>query len=160
MLNKSFLADVSMRRRTLAKGDVKDAFMLAPSFDGVPQYLYTPKALNLRDDQGRRMVIRCNTSVWGQDTAGGQFEQCFCECLNDMGWSQAEGVPYLWRFVADKEHDASLITIVDDYLMSETEGFHTIIDATNAAIAASLARPRAHRVQPRFLRRLLPCPMP
>ena len=89
------------------------------------------------------MVIRCNTSVWGQDTAGGQFEQCFCECLHGMGWRQAEGVPYLWRFVVNAEHDASLITIVDDYLMSETEGHHSTIDATNTAIAKALGPVRS-----------------
>lgn len=102
------------------------------------QFLWTPKALNMTDAEGNRLCIQCNTSVWGQNTAGGQFDAKFAACLHDMGARQAEGVPYLWRFIANADHDLSLITIVDDYLMSETEGHNSIIDAVNDRIRATL----------------------
>ena len=48
--------------------------------------------------------LPCIQSIYNECFAC-QFEQCFSNVLLQIGWSRAEGVPYLWRFVRDSTHD-------------------------------------------------------
>ena len=87
--------------------------------------------------------------MWGDETASGVWDTCFSEICEDIGWRNVEGVPYLKRFVRDATHDALMITIVDDYLISESDGYE-IGDATHAAIKAKLKDVKFERAPDSF----------
>ena len=95
--------------------------------------MFTPKCLDLNDEDGLRMCIELWTGMWGQTTAGGEWEHRFRQILLLLGWKPAEGVPYLWTFNSSSTHDAIMLTIVDDFIISETYG-HEIGDRTCAAL--------------------------
>jgi len=101
----------------------------------------------LLDDQGRRMCIQLNSSMWGQNTASAAWDTKFASVRSDIGWDPMAGVPYAFRFVRSATttddgtvvpgHDAIMLVIVDDYIISESSGYE-IGDRTHAAIRAAI----------------------
>ena len=132
LLIKMCLADVAVRNRNLVKGDVGNAYALAGR-QRAPTYMALPSTLPMFDEDGTPLCIELHTPMWGEGPAGYEWQCTFNQALMDMGWKQSETVPALFTFDGANGNDARLLTIVDDFLISEAKGT-AIADATIAAL--------------------------
>ena len=107
-----------------------------------PRAMRIPRHLRIEDDRGREMAVLLGPPTWGEADAGMWWGQTFHKYLLDMGWMIAEGVPCVYYFRGEASA-ASLLTKVDDFLVSEDEGHFEVTDATFAALRAAAGTARS-----------------
>ena len=137
MLVKLLLADVALRDRTLLKADVPNAYPQGKRTGRPLTYMYMPEAFrDMRSDDGEQLCIELATPMWGERQAGFEWQLELERTLESLGWRRAENVPACWRYKG-AEGDATLITIVDDMLFSESrESNYSISERTVAKLSA------------------------
>ena len=96
--------------------------------DTDPGYMELPATLPMVDEEGHDLVIELGSPMWGESGAGRDWACEFGAQLADMGWQRDDTVPCVWRF-AEPGNDAVMVTIVDDFLISEAHGY-SIADRT------------------------------
>ena len=74
---------------------------------------------HMRAEDGSELCVELATPLWGERQAGFEWQVEFEKTLAEIGWRRAENVPACWRFTT-ADGDATLITIVDDLLFSES----------------------------------------
>ena len=90
-----------------------------------------PSTLPMTDEDGTQLCIELSTPLWGEESAGYEWECTFNETIKSLGWMPCPGVPAMFSYHG--EHgEARMITIVDDFMISEVNG----TAATEATIAA------------------------
>lgn len=148
MLCKLFLADAAMRDRSLTKGDVGDAYAKGERLRS-PGYMALPSTLPMRDEDGTPLCIELATPMWGEGPAGYEWQRTFNEALLELGWRQAECVPAMFSINVDGK-DAHMLTVVDDFLISESGG-HEIADRTIAALRQRFGEVKAEHEPDSFV---------
>ena len=93
-----------------------------------------PGSVSEYTESGEPYVLELASPLWGEPLAGREWFTAFDAALAEMGLQRAEGVPCLWTFQGEHS-DVRLLTIVDDFMISETEGHHEISDAIITALA-------------------------
>lgn len=73
--------------------------------------------------------------MWGEDGAGRDWHATCTAALTEIGWTPDEAVPCLWYFNGP-ESDARLLTVVDDFLISDSFGY----DVAEATVQALIVR--------------------
>jgi hypothetical protein len=120
MLVKMLLADTAMRGRRLLKADVPNAYPQGKRMGRPLTYMAMPEAFqHMKAEDGSQLCIELSTPMWGERQAGFEWQLELEKTLEGLGWRRAENVPACWRFTSD-EGDATLVTIVDDMLFSES----------------------------------------
>ena len=137
MLVKMLLADTALRDRTLLKADVPNAYPQGKRTGRPLTYMYMPEAFrDMRSDDGEQLCIELATPMWGERQAGFEWQLELERTLESLGWRRAENVPACWWYKG-AEGDATLITIVDDMLFSESrESNYSISERTVAKLSA------------------------
>ena len=115
---RRFISDAADRQRTLVKVDVGNAYPRAPTKRG-KRHQRVPEHLRTYDEDGTELVIELSedSAMWGEASAGFEWDSALHDKLTAMGWRRAEGVPGLWNC-----GEATMITEVDDLLISEPVG--------------------------------------
>ena len=145
MVIKMFIADAAARDRDLTKGDVGDAYLNAKRRNTSKGYMEMPELLKEYDDEGDELVVELTTPCWGEDSAGADWYCEFNDTLVEIGWRLDEAVPCLWYFDG-KEGDARMLTIVDDFMISEScDSSYGIADATLNALRAKYGKVTSKR---------------
>jgi hypothetical protein len=126
---KMMVSDAAGRKRTKTKADVSSAYTNAKTTRG-KRFLRCPATCQQFDEDGTPLVLELGPPLFGEPEAGYEW-QCTLEAdLKEFGWTKVENVECLWRLETAKS-DALLGTIVDDLLITESEGYD-IADATIA----------------------------
>ena len=121
LLVKMTLADAALRDRNLTKADVPDAYPQGKRLQRPKTYMALPTAFaSWRADDGAELCIELSTPLWGEGSAGFEWQVELESTLRKLGWRPAENVPALWLY-SGADGDAHLITIVDDLLFSESK---------------------------------------
>lgn len=120
LLIKLLLADAALRDRDLVKADVPDAYPQGKRLDRPKTYMALPTAFaHWRADDGSELCLELTTPLWGEQSAGAEWQRELEATLMNLGWQPAENVPALWIY-SGADGDAMLATIVDDLLFSES----------------------------------------
>jgi hypothetical protein len=135
MALKMVVAQAGMRGRTLTKGDVGNAYTKASKVHRSVRYMDLPSTLPMTSADGTPLCIELHTPIWGEAEAGYEWQVKFASTLDKIGWLRSETVPALYTFAGAKSN-ATLITIVDDFLISESQGY-SIADKTIVALKAA-----------------------
>ena len=98
----------------LVKGDVPNAYRKAPSQRGRRRGLRMPEHLREYDSDGVEFVLVYANAMWGEETAGYEWDVFFGECRTEIGWTDCVGTPGLWAF-----GESMMIGEVDDFLIAE-----------------------------------------
>ena len=114
---KLFLAYAAKHNLDLVKGDVGNAYAKGQSIRQVG-YMHMPSTLQLEDEDGTRLCIELHTPMWGEKEAGYEWQCTFTNTILSLGWSRCEGVPAMYSFQQAGGTPASMITIVDDFLIA------------------------------------------
>ena len=146
MLVKMLIADAALRGRRLLKADVPNAYPQGKRVGRPLTYMALPEAFrNMRADDGSQLCIELSTPMWGERQAGFEWQLEIERTLERLGWRRAENVPACWRF-SGPDGDATLITIVDDMLFSESDSSgYSISERTVAALSATYGDLRPQR---------------
>ena len=148
---KMFMSDMAKRNRNATKGDVGNAYLNATRRNTSTGYMDMPELLREYDDEGDELVIELATPCWGEDSAGADWYCEFADTLEQIGWRRDEAVPCMWYFNGT-EGDARMITIVDDFLISESfESGYSIADATIAALRSKYGKVSAEHEPSHFV---------
>ena len=145
---RAFVSDAAGRRRTLAKGDVKNAYGRADTKRG-KRYQRVPEHLREYDEEGHELVIEFEAApTWGEQPAGYEWDVKFHTVRERLGWRPAESVPGLWVFT---EKDLVMVGEVDDFLISEpseTNYYYTALTIylIDAALRHESSEPKMHPV--------------
>ena len=113
---KMLLARAAMHGMTLLKLDIGNAYCKAKSRVAV-SYLDLGLALERSDESGEKLCLELHTRIYGEETAGDDWDADFSGTLKGMGWEPAESVPAL-HVVRLPEGTAVMVRIVDDVLMA------------------------------------------
>ncbi|EOD17007.1 hypothetical protein EMIHUDRAFT_118788 [Emiliania huxleyi CCMP1516] len=131
---KLFVGHAAAVDAHLTKGDVGNAYVKGKR-QGPVGYMALPSTLPMTDEDGTELCIELCSPLWGEECAGYEWECTFNDTIKGLGWVPCPGVPAMFAFHG--EHgEARMITIVDDFLISEVNGT-TITDATIAALKAA-----------------------
>ena len=134
MTTKLFLGHAAAIDANLTKGDVGNAYIKAKR-QGPVGYMSLPSTLPMTDEDGTQLCIELSTPLWGEESAGYEWECTFNETIKSLGWMPCPGVPAMFSYHG--EHgEARMITIVDDFMISEVNGT-AATDATIAALKAA-----------------------
>jgi hypothetical protein len=114
----------------LTKGDVGNAYAKGKRTRREAAYMDLPATCLETAEDGSRLVLEITTPIWGETSAGYEWECAFNAELHTIGWRPVEAVPGM--FTHDSTHGtAILLTVVDDFLISEPKSAkHSISDAT------------------------------
>ena len=75
------------------------------------------KSVERFDEQGRRLCVLAGSPLYGQITAGDDWNDTFSEDLAQAGWTPAEAVPAMHvAHLGDEQ--AEMLRIVDDVLVA------------------------------------------
>ena len=131
MLIKLLVGDAANRRRVLTTADCPNAYPQAKRLGRPLTYMQLPETFkHLKDDDGSPLCIELVTPMWGEAQAGFEWQIELESSLLSLGWQRAENVPACWIYREDGQHDAILVTIVDDLLFSESSAQSTIAART------------------------------
>eukprot|EP00900_Chrysochromulina_parva_P012551 jgi/Chrpa1/21297/Chrysochromulina_OHIO_Genome00025762-RA len=126
---KMLVSDAAGRKRTKTKADVSSAYTNAKTTRG-KRFLRCPATCQQFDEDGTPLVLELGPPLFGEPEAGYEWQVTLEADLKEFGWTKVENVECLWRIETAKS-DALLGTIVDDLLITESEGYD-IADATIA----------------------------
>ena len=113
---KMLIGNAAAKGKRLLKADVGNAYCKART-QQQPVALKLGKAVERFDDQGRRLCIIAGAPLYGQITAGDDWDDTFSADLAASGWEPAEAVPA--AHVARMGNDqAELLRVVDDVLIA------------------------------------------
>ena len=112
---------VAATGRTLTKADVKDAYSKGIRSQP-PSYMYMPRLMQEYADDGEELIFELGSPLWGEQAAGRDWQDTLHAELIRLGWKACEDVPAMYRYVGESS-ECVLITIVDDLLFSESEGY-------------------------------------
>ena len=146
---KFFLADAAVRDRCLTKADIGDAYVKG-SRDRPAGYMAMPNTCQEYADDGTKLVIKLVTPLWGEAPAGYEWQCKLNDTLHELGWRQCEDVPAMFYYGDGGPNDARLLTVVDDLLFSEAEGYE-IAQATIAALRARFGNVTSEREPTSFV---------
>ena len=122
-----------------------DAYLNATRRNTDVGYMSMPELLKEYDEEGDELVIELSTPCWGEDSAGADWYCEFGDTLEEIGWRRDEAVPCIWYFDGTNG-DARLLTIVDDFLISETKtSSYSIADATIDALKVKYGKVTSKR---------------
>jgi len=126
---KMMVSDAAGRKRTKTKADVSSAYTNAKTTRG-KRFLRCPATCQQFDEDGTPLVLELGPPLFGEPEAGYEWQATLEADLKEFGWTKVENVECLWHMQTAKS-DALLGTIVDDLLITESEGYD-ISDATIA----------------------------
>ena len=129
MTMKLFLGFAAKHDLELTKGDVGNAYAKGTSKRDLG-YMELPSTLKMVDEDGSPLCIELHTPMWGEREAGYEWQCTFTDCATKMGWKKCEGVPAMYTFQKPDGGIAAMITIVDDFLIAESN-----TDITDATLA-------------------------
>ena len=119
MLVRCIFARAATGRR-LTKADVKDAYSKGTR-RGAKRYMRMPRLMRSYTEDGEELVFELGSPMWGEYTAGRDWQETIEAELLRLGWRQAECVPAMYTFEdATTGAHAELVTVVDDMLFSES----------------------------------------
>ena len=137
ILVRCILAQAATGRR-LTKADVKDAYSKGLR-RGAVRYMRMPRLMRQFTEDGEELVFELGAPMWGEDSAGRDWQDTLHADLLAMGWRPAENVPALYTFAdAATGENAVLTTVVDDLLISESGDFGPYTPPPAAAAAAAV----------------------
>ena len=130
------LADAAARDRNLTKLDIGSAYAKVPRKGSRVRYMAMPVSLPMADEDGTPMCIELGGSwIWGEAPSGRALQDDVIETLEADGWRAAENVECCFRKELPNGNEATLLTIVDDFLVSENEG-HALTDGLHRTLEA------------------------
>ena len=136
---KCMLSHAACKDLDLTKGDVGDAYLNGTRLREVG-YMEMPATIQEYAEDGTKLCIECGTPVWGDAPSGYEWQLTFNATLAEIGWQQCEAVPAMW-VIKTPEGRANLVTIVDDFLISETkESGRSIANRTITALTEKFGK--------------------
>jgi len=126
LLVKAQLGYSAATGRSVTKVDCPNAYLKARREKRSVIFMEVPPMLHddpdYYDENGELMVLEiAGSAVWGESAAGRDWQKTLHAVLLKAGWEPAENVPCLYRREMDDGHEATVITIVDDLLVSEKD---------------------------------------
>ena len=123
LLVKATIGHAAATARACTKVDCPNAYLKAKRKRGVI-VMQVPEDLkddpDYWDENGELMVLEiAGSACWGESGAGRDWQATLHTALTTAGYEQAENVPCLYFREMEDGHDARVITIVDDLLITE-----------------------------------------
>ena len=126
---KLLISHAHKHKRKFKKADIGNAYIKGKRRERECTYMYMPTTIKEYDDDGTEMVIMLITPLWGEKSAGFEWDAELHERLLSFGWRTCPGLPSMYYFNA-VDGDCRLVKIVDDLGFSDSSPNATISDRT------------------------------
>ena len=153
------LSDACERQRGLTKADVGNAFLLGTRGGQIglgalrerrAVIVRMPKGCRRYTPEGKELVLVCIAPIWGEKAAGFEWHVKLVGLLEDDHWQRCPEAPCMWYKVTHDGHDARMLTIVDDLLISEDSMRHEIAAQTVAYLRKKCGGKVTMEIEPTF----------
>jgi hypothetical protein len=133
---KMLIAHAHKHKRRFKKADIGNAYIKGKRRERECTYMYMPTTIKEYDADGTEMVIKLITPLWGEKSAGFEWDAELHERLLSFGWRTCAGLPSMYYFNT-VDGDCRLVKIVDDLGFSDSSPNAAITDRTVKMLRAA-----------------------
>ena len=133
---KMLIAHAHKHKRRFKKADIGNAYIKGKRRERECTYMYMPTTIKEYDADGTEMVIKLITPLWGEKSAGFEWDAELHERLLSFGWRTCAGLPSMYYFNT-VDGDCRLVKIVDDLGFSDSSPNAAITDRTVEMLRAA-----------------------